>query len=295
MKGECGKQTGEDDSLNFMGPSADLRSLRVPSSDPALHFPLSSLAVAPSAIRLLMDPPAAGPWNMAVDEALLEAADHGQCTLRFYQWDQPALSFGYFQSYEDRRRHEASRSCAAVRRASGGGAILHDREVTYSLAVPARHPLAADRLGLYRAVHVALIEALTDWGIHAALCSPPPRASLAKEPFLCFQRRAAGDVLLSEAKIAGSAQRRRRGAVLQHGSVLLGRSVAAPELPGISDLTGRAIAPRELVEGWLGRLLEPWLGGRQNETLSDQERNRAAELVDIKYGAPAWTQSRGRV
>jgi lipoate-protein ligase A len=155
--------------------------------------------------------------------------------------------------------------------------------------------LAVDRLALYRAVHVALIETLTNWGIHAALCSPPPRSLQAKEPFLCFQRRAPGDVLLNEVKIAGSAQRRCREAVLQHGSVLLGRSVAAPELPGISDLTGRHIEPRELVEGWLGRLMEPWLGGRQNETLPDQERNRAAELVDTKYGATAWTQGRGRV
>src|SRR5688500_20216584 len=93
--------------------------------------------------RLLLDVPAPGAWNMAVDEALLEsAALENRCTLRFYRWSEPTLSLGYFQRYEDRRQHAASLSCACVRRASGGGAILHDHELTYSLAVPPTHPLA---------------------------------------------------------------------------------------------------------------------------------------------------------
>ena len=74
---------------------------------------------------------------MAVDEALLEtAASLGVPTLRFYQWQEPTMSLGYFQEYADRLRHAASAGCPTVRRASGGGAIMHDRELTYSLAVP---------------------------------------------------------------------------------------------------------------------------------------------------------------
>ena len=233
-------------------------------SDSGSTFPLP-----PSPFILLLDPPASGAWNMAVDEALLEAAAaEGQSTLRFYRWAEPTLSLGYFQTYGDHFQHEASRGCAVVRRPSGGGAILHDRELTYSLAVPERHPLAATRLRTYRAVHQALIAALGRWGIEAGMltcseaspartatssprsgraCPPltmaeatagkPARFTaeiaeagrdFAREPFLCFQRRSPGDVLVGGVKVAGSAQRRCRGAVLQHGSLLLARSPAAP-------------------------------------------------------------------
>jgi lipoate-protein ligase A len=253
------------------------------------------LSLSQYAVSLMIDPPAAGPWNMAVDEAILESAEPGQCVLRFYQWQAPTLSLGYFQRYEDRWQHEPSRACAVVRRASGGGAILHDHELTYSLTVATDHPLAADRLGLYRAMHLALIDTLTQWSIHPSLCEPSPHTPETKEPFLCFQRRASGDVLLDGAKIAGSAQRRSRSAVLQHGSVLLRCSAAAPELPGIGDLSGRAIQPKELMEAWLQNLGNstkcPW----KVENLSASQHTRAAELVDKKYGTPIWTQNRGRL
>ncbi len=96
--------------------------------------------------RLLIDPPAPGAWNMAVDEVLLDwSAQSGGYAWRFYRWDEPTLSLGYFQPYEDRQRHPPSRACPAVRRATGGGAILHDAELTYSLAVPAGSPLANRR------------------------------------------------------------------------------------------------------------------------------------------------------
>ena len=128
------------------------------------------ISLRPSPFRLLLDPPASGAWNMAVDEVLLEAAAaDGQCTLRFYRWEEPTLSLGYFQTYADRWQHEPSSHAAVVRRMSGGGAILHDAELTYSFAVPSHHPLANNRLGFYQAVHTALIEALAQWGIEAAM------------------------------------------------------------------------------------------------------------------------------
>src|SRR3954469_25809962 len=115
-------------------------------------------------IRLLFDPPAPGAWNMGVDEALLEtAADCGEGTLRFYQWSEPTLSLGYFQSAEDRRQHAASRSCPLIRRASGGGAILHDRELTYSIALPQPIARSPDSSLLYELCHIALIEALDEF------------------------------------------------------------------------------------------------------------------------------------
>src|SRR5437868_3979467 len=90
-----------------------------------------------TALRLIIDSPGDGAWNMAVDEALLEtAANTNQATLRLYQWRQPTLSLGYFQLAADRAQHAASAACLLIRRPSGGGAILHDRELTYSIALP---------------------------------------------------------------------------------------------------------------------------------------------------------------
>src|ERR1700690_2091076 len=92
--------------------------------------------------HLIVDPPGEGAWNMALDEALLEAAQNeGIATLRFYSWREATLSLGYFQGAADRRLHQASADCASVRRASGGGAILHDCELTYSIALPCGHLL----------------------------------------------------------------------------------------------------------------------------------------------------------
>ena len=264
---------------------------------------------------LLVDPPAVGSWNMAVDEALLEAAAaEGQATLRFYQWREPTLSLGYFQEYGDRIKHGPSAGCPAVRRASGGGAIMHDRELTYSLAVPDGHPLVADRLRTYRVVHESLIETLAGWGIEAGLYTcymaaadreNAGAASTAglrcdeqnqpgRQPFLCFQRRALGDVLVGGGKIAGSAQRRCRGAVLQHGSVLLARSEAAPELDGLKERTGKSIFADNLISAWLPRLAEKLAIDHRIACLADEQRSRAAVLDSEKYSTAAWTKNRGR-
>ena len=160
----------------------------------------------PHDCRLIVDSPASGEWNMAVDEVLLDwvrrARDQGAQVLRLVE---PTLSLGYFQSYQERLGHGPSRDTAVVRRSSGGGAILHDCELTYSLAMPGEHALADDSSWLYTAVHQALIETLATWGIEATLCRPAEQSDVGTRPFLCFERRATGDVLLGAAKICGSA------------------------------------------------------------------------------------------
>jgi len=250
---------------------------------------------SPTPCRLLIDPPGAGPWNMAVDEVLMEwSAATGGCCLRFYRWREPTLSLGYFQAYEDRDRHAPSRGCPVVRRASGGGAIVHDRELTYSIVVPRGHRLAVRRLALYRAVHTSLIELLSELGVSAFLYAAPGGPVPGRQPFLCFQRRAAGDVLVDRAKVAGSAQRRSPGAVLQHGSVLVARSPAAPELPGLNELLKTPVRETQLAEAWLegfGRRL----GLRcESRPLSEAERREVATLAQSKYAAEAWTRDRRR-
>lgn len=256
----------------------------------------------PVACRLLVDPPLSGAWNMAVDEALVDdAAERGTCWLRFYGWAEPTLSLGYFQGHEERLAHRPSRQCAMVRRVSGGGAILHDAEITYSLAIPHAHALGDDSTWLYTAVHEALIEVLYALGLEAVRCSAETAAAAAaataataaakrsERPFLCFQRRAAGDVLMGDAKICGSAQRRRRGAILQHGSLILERSPQAPELPGLAEQAGTQIDGRALIERWtnaIGRKLNwSFSTARLDAALSDAVRTLALE----KYSARSWT------
>lgn len=244
--------------------------------------------------RLLIDPPAPGAWNMAVDEVLLGwAAAEGRCGWRFYRWSEPTLSLGYFQDYRERLTHPASGRCAVVRRASGGGAILHDAELTYGFVIPLGHPLARQRRTLYEAIHSTLIAVLGEWGIAARLCEPQEPAA-AGQPFLCFQRRAPGDVVVGDVKVAGSAQRRNAGAVLQHGSLLLGRSPAAPELPGLGELLAHAVDGGEFQQRWLSKIAACLGLVWRPEPLGRAERQQAEELVRTKYGAATWVRDRGR-
>lgn len=243
--------------------------------------------------RVIIDPAASGAWNMAMDEALFEAvaAGHG-ATLRFYRWQEATLSLGYFQRSAERAEHVASHHCPLIRRPSGGGAIVHDRELTYSLVVPQCHALAAAPSGLYGVVHEALLAALRGQGIDARLCCQAAESRAQDQPFLCFGRRAGGDVLVDDAKIAGSAQRRRQGAVLQHGSLLLGRSPAAPELPGLAELTGIDVNCQQLIWEWVGQV-EARLGLRFDEGVAGAAGTlRARQLVERKYEAAAWTRRR---
>ena len=259
--------------------------------------------------RLLIDTPAAGDWNMAVDEVLLQgAAGGGGCVWRFYQWSRPTLSLGHFQDLAERERHPPSRNCPVVRRASGGGAIVHDLELTYSFVVPSDHVLSFGRRRLYDVVHETLIETLHGFGIQATLFDPP-HDTIANStvgnttganspdggcPFLCFQRRSPGDVIVEEHKIGGSAQRRLGGAVLQHGSVLLDRSKAAPELPGLNQLVDCEITSQLLGDAW-GERIERGLGlVFTADKLNTDELADAGRVAAEKYGWAGWTKSRGR-
>jgi lipoate-protein ligase A len=236
-----------------------------------------------------------GAWNMAVDEVLLDwSAETGDCAWRFYQWDVPTLSLGYFQRATDRRLHQSSASCPVVRRLTGGGAILHDKELTYSVVVPAAHPLGSARDRLYEAVHGSLIDVLTGRQLVAALRGPGTPSKAAEEPFLCFARRSPGDVVAAGTKIAGSAQRRRRGAVLQHGSVLLGHSAAAPEICPPEPIREAALTPEQLAEAWLPALARRLDFRFRGKPLSESERQRVEQLMHDRYAGTEWTSGRRR-
>jgi lipoate-protein ligase A len=176
-------------------------------------------------IRLLCDAALDGPTNMARDEALLQSVGAGESlsTLRLYQWDAPTISLGYFQPIAEwKKLEDPLRGLPLVRRATGGGAILHDWELTYSLTVPTAHPLVGGNpRGLYELVHAAVIATLDELGASAAPCGFTDDSGPARGPFFCFARRHALDVLVGSDKIAGSAQRRTKNAILQHGSIVL--------------------------------------------------------------------------
>jgi lipoate-protein ligase A len=236
---------------------------------------------------------------MAVDEALLEsAAERGIATLRLYQWQEPTLSLGYFQQAADRDGHASSRSCPLVRRSSGGGAILHDRELTYSIALPLRDVRAHAATVLYDACHQTLCATLAEFGVAAEMFAPASDScstqdqSRTPEPFLCFARHTCGDIVCGGAKIVGSAQRRRRGAVLQHGSILLARSEHAPELPGIQEVAGQQLNAGELGATWLGRVLRKLGLSSDAAELSREEQLTARRQVEMRFAADSHTQRR---
>ncbi|TWT39307.1 lipoate--protein ligase family protein [Blastopirellula retiformator] len=229
---------------------------------------------------------------MAVDESLLEStADSQRPTLRFYQWSEPTLSLGYFQKYADRWSHAESRDAACVRRASGGGAILHDVELTYSYCVPTADPRSTSVTSLFDLFHQSLIVTLAELGVTAAICGKPQKHPEG-DPFLCFERRSSVDVIVDGYKVCGSAQRRGRGAVLQHGSILLGRSTAAPQLPGIVELAGVRIAADELQNVWLPNLSQILQVNFEIGALTGGEIDLATETEKSRFASPDWTEKK---
>jgi lipoate-protein ligase A len=263
---------------------------------------------AATVCRLIIDPePKSGPWNMAVDEALLTSAVvHGRCTVRIYGWNEATLSLGYFQPAESARQIAEFTSLPIVRRLTGGGAILHHHELTYSVTLPPGHTLANPHEQLYNRVHEQFVAVLWEFGIHSgqrsAVSDQPETATTGRrigensaDAFLCFGRGDPHDVVFRGHKILGSAQRRRRGAVLQHGSLLLRRSDHAPQHPGLFDLAesqpSRAWTPIE--EAILADRLATAVGevlaqspGRFS--LEDEELRLATDLSATKYSRLDW-------
>jgi len=232
-----------------------------------------------------------GSWNMAVDEVLLAgAAAHGRATLRFYGWNEPTVSLGYFQRVAERGSHPPSQMCRWVRRVTGGGAIVHDQDLTYSYTFPASRQTRGAAEGLYDAFHETLMEALAEWSIFANRCAAARESSPSE--WLCFRRHTSADVLIGNAKICGSAQRRHEGGVLQHGSVLLATSKSAPELPGIAELTGKSLVAGELATAWLERLSRRLGTQFSQEAICIVESTDASRIQFNRFDSPAWNEKR---
>lgn len=246
----------------------------------------------------MIDDASAGAWNMAVDAAILENFPAGgPPTLRVYGWSRPTLSLGYFQRSVDRSGHAESRSVDVVRRATGGGAIVHDRELTYSLFVASKPRHIGEAGELYRGIHESWIGVLKNRGISANRYadSVDHRFKRENEPFLCFQRRTDNDLVVNRYKIVGSAQRRGSTAVLQHGSLLLSASPHAPQLPGLSELTSCGFSELSIgkLAGEFADALASLLGASwDRQGLTIDERDEACRQRDQKYANDGWTNKR---
>lgn len=174
--------------------------------------------------------PNIGAYNMAVDEELLARAQAGETVpvLRFYTWDPPAVSIGRFQNMKAAVNAEACkrRGFDIVRRITGGRAVLHNQELTYSIIARADDPLFPSTvLGTYKVIATGLLAGLKNLGLAAEMVSRGGRhaALVEKKPKeqACFSSPSWYEILVNNKKIAGSAQRRMRGAFLQHGSILI--------------------------------------------------------------------------
>ena len=170
----------------------------------------------PTFTLLLLDTgPGEPAWNMAVDEALLvTAANRAGAVLRFYGWTEPAATFGYSQRLADVERQTRLRP--VIRRPTGGGIVPHDRDWTYSLAVPpglAWYTLRAPES--YRAMHAWVVDAFARLGVTTEL-APCCRREL---PGQCFAGYELSDVLWHGRKIGGAAQRRNQLGLLIQGSI----------------------------------------------------------------------------
>ncbi len=230
-------------------------------------------------------------YNMAVDQTLLESVDeNGRPTVRLYRWDRPTLSLGYFQSMRDRAQHRESQQLAWVRRGTGGGAIVHHHELTYSVALPVSDLRVGARDDLYRQLHQAVVDVLCDFGIRAVPYRLTTPAVIGNpEPWLCFQRRTPEDLILAGYKVLGSAQRRSRRAVLQHGSLLIESSPMAPQLPGINELASTTVSVAQLAEPLVARFAAAIGVNRwQIDALSDLERKRIGAVQESRFDHPAW-------
>jgi lipoate-protein ligase A len=242
-------------------------------------------------VRLLPFAAATGADNMARDEALLHAAERGVASIRFYTWLEPTLSLGYFQPAADRLTDTALSQMSWVRRATGGAAIVHDpaHEITYSLALPPGEQWQPRGESWICRMHHVVQDVLKGMSVpaRAVVCGEEQKLG----PVLCFRHQTPGDLTVNGHKVAGSAQRKWKGALLQHGSILFSRSPLAESLPGIEELSGvrvtKSVRDSVLVEltrvtGWT---LEP--GDWTADELADAKR-----IAAEKFAAAEWNEKR---
>lgn len=273
----------------------------------------------PAIWRLIVEEmPRSGAANMAMDQAIAEACAAGTSkpTLRFYRWDPPAISLGRHQSLSDVDR-SAVQECGydIVRRPTGGRAILHTDELTYSVAAPeCEARVQGSVMDAYLRLSNALLTGLKDLGLDADKAAGNVRAG-PDVSAACFEVPSAYEITAGGRKLLGSAQSRRAGYVLQHGSLplvgdigrladvlalgeeerwtlrtdLIGRACTVADALGLpeSDPTIKFENVVQALSAAFAQSLDLVLASEQP---SPGEIRRAAELIRTRYANPEWTQ-----
>jgi lipoyl(octanoyl) transferase len=208
--------------------------------------------------------PHSAAMNMAIDEALLEYAMVP--AIRFYRWQSPALSFGYFGRFADVADSAGERDL--VRRWTGGGIVFHGTDLTYSIVIPTRDAVFTESsMSIYEKIHRVLCDVLEEAG-HAALLGT--EAGVNDPGYNCFANPVRADVLIDGRKIAGAAQRRTRRGLLQQGSI-----------QGV-----------DIGNGLAQRFAQTLSTNCSERKIDDEILDRARELAEWKYGTEAWLRKR---
>ncbi len=263
--------------------------------------------------RLLITPPLDGPMNMAIDQAIMEAvaAGHVPPTLRFFAWVPPCLSLGHMQSLQDvDHARLAERGWDLVRRMTGGRAILHADELTYSVAVSASDSIVAGGIvESYRRLSSALVEGLRRMGIDLEADKRAKNRARTNKA-VCFEVPSHYEITVNGKKLIGSAQVRKFGAVLQHGTLPLSGDITRIcdvlkfENESQRETVRKRVTRRAItLEHVLGRIVT-WeqaaemmvesfgrvfaLSFERSAELTTEEQARAEQLCVEQYASNTW-------
>ncbi|MBE7553292.1 MAG: lipoate--protein ligase family protein [Anaerolineales bacterium] len=287
------------------------------SSLPVLQSSLLPSSYPPATWRLLITAPLDGATNMAIDEAILHAlADgHGTPTLRFFQWGPPCLSLGYNQHWREVDEAACQRlGYTWTRRPTGGKAILHTDEVTYSLIIPQDDPrIQGGIVESYRLLSLGLLRGLEKLGVQATQATGDDGAAdtrAARGGPVCFDTPSRYEITWQGKKLIGSAQLRRRKIVLQHGTLPLTgdlnrilealtftpeeREVQAELLPRrattLEQVTGRALAYEQVMAALIEGFAEELNLTLPEMPLTEQEQALADKLRAEQYAHDSWNK-----
>ncbi len=212
---------------------------------------------------------------MAVDAALIRCA--AVPTVRFYGWDPPAISVGRFQPGRVDLEPLRTSGLPLVSRMTGGGAIVHWHELTYSVTVPDDHHLVRGTTAeSYAAIHGPIRCALAELGVSAVARGED---SEGPDPVLCFHRVTSLDLVAEGRKLVGSAQRRAHGRVLQHGSIILRGNELQPDTADVESLLGRPVGATELADR-LAPAFGAVMGPMEVSALTEAESSWAEKATD---------------